>query len=293
MNIIKINQLEFPTLEAAWEGINEYLINNETQIRAMGGGTYGTEMVSYDNFIHCYKPYISPDYNFGAILGYKYKKWSKLINNYVDLNYLDLVKSEVLDREKKKSGHYNYTFHFANAHGSGKDCLISLSFCRRKGQKEPYVIYTTRASEVTSRLIFDFLLIQRICEYVYGKEKAQTCDVLCYIPFMFVNVERFLFYMGYKGRNCVVKQMVMRREGSETYTPFQVRCLSKFDEFMIRDPKTIKYKVHRRSALQIQKDKDGKPLSKAPDLFAKNLTLPFNPKLKVKDIEKLNRDIKG
>ena len=289
MNLVKINQLEFPTLETAWEGINEYLVNNETQIKEMGGGTYGTEMVSYDNFIHIYKPYISPNYNFGEILGYKYKKWSKLINNYVNLNYLDLVKSEVLDREKKKSGHYNFTFHFDNAHGSGKDCLISLSFCRRKGQKEPYVIYTTRASEVTSRLIFDFLLIQRICEYVYGKEKAQTCDVLCYIPFMFVNVERFLFYMGYKGKKCVKS-----KPGSESYTLFQERCLKKFDEYMTVKPESIKRKVHRRSALQIQKNpQTGKPLSNAPDLFAKDLILPFKPKFKDKDIEKLNRDLLG
>lgn len=291
MNIIKINQLEFPTLELAWEGVNDYLINNEKLIRERGGGTYGTEMVSYDNFIHIYKPYISPKYNFGDILGYKYKKWTKLINNYVNLNYLDLVKAEVLDRESKKSGHYNYTFHFDNAHGSGKDCLISLSFCRRRGQKEPYVIYTTRASEVTSRLIFDFLLIQRMVEYVYGVEKAQQCEVLCYIPFMFVNVERFLFYMGYKGRD-IVKPKTMFDKDTPYYSPFQERCLKKFDEFMTRDPETIKYKVHRRSALQIQRDKHGKPLSKCPDLFAKDLTLPFNPKLKDADIAKLNRDLK-
>lgn len=298
MNLIQINQLEFPTLEAAWEGINEYLVNNETKIRKAGGGTNGTEMVSYDNFIHIYKPYISPKFNFGAILGYKYKKWSKLINNYVDINYLDLVKAEVTSREKRRSCHYNYTFHFDNKHGSGKDCLISLSFCRRKGSREPYVIYTTRASEVTSRLIFDFLLIQRICEYVYGKERAQQCDVLCYIPFMFVNVERFLFYMGYKGRDKAVKKQWNKEESYEgkeqvelSYSLYQERCIKKYDEYMSKDPMLIRYKVHRRAALQIQKDKDGKPLSKAPDLFAKDLTFPYNPKYKEDDIERLNKDM--
>ena len=295
MNILKLNQLEFPTLETAWEGINEFLVNNEELINSNGGGTYGTELVSYDNVIHIFKPYISPDYNFGEILGYKYKKWSKLINNYVNMNYLDLVKSEVVDREKKKSSHYNYTFHFDNAHGSGKDCLISLSFCKRKGSKDPYVIYTTRASEVTSRLIFDFLLIQRITEYVYGEEKAKNCDVICYIPFMFVNVERFLFYMGYKGKNCIKKAKQVEIELGEKngkYSKFQERCLSKYDEFMQRDPASIKYKVHRRSALQIQKGPDGKPKSKTPDLFAKDLTFPYKKKYKEKDIEKLNVDLK-
>lgn len=291
MNLLKLNQLEFPTLEAAWEGVNEYLANNEEEIRKKGGGTYGTEMVSYDNFLHIFKPYINPMYNFGEILGYRYKKWTKLINNYINMNYLDLVKSEVVSREKNKSGHYNYTFHFDNSHGSGKDCLISLSFCRRKGEKDPYVIYTTRASEVTSRLIFDFLLIQRMIEYVYGVDKAQHCDVLCYIPFMFVNVERYLFYMGYKGKKVLKKNRINNPEGSEKYSPFQERCIKKYDEFMVIDPDKIKYKVHRRSAVQIQKNpQTGKPISNCPDLFAKDLTLPFNPKYKVNDIEKLNKN---
>lgn len=292
MNQLIINQLEFPTLELAWEGINEFIVNNEKLIRSRGGGTYGTEMVSYDNYIHIFKPYISPDFNFGRILGYRYKKWSKLINCYVDMNYLDLVKTEVVNRERNKSAHYNYTMHFSNSHGSGKDCLISLSFCRRRGQKDPYVIYTSRASEVTSRLIFDFLLIQRICEYVYGVERAQQCDVVCQIPFMFVNVERFLFYMAYKGKKTSVKKLEYDPENitGREYSPFQVRCRNKYDEFMSKDPDTIKYKTHRRSALQIQKDEKGNPKSKCPDLFAKNLTLPFHKKLKDKDIAKLNKE---
>lgn len=279
---LPINKMSFDNLELAWEGINEFLINRERKIRKNGGGNYGTEMMSYDNFLYVKKAYISPKFNFGIILGYKYKKWSKLINNYVDPNYLDLVKGEVVSREEKRASHYNYTMHFSNSHGSGKDCLISLSFCRRKGKKNPYVIYTTRASECTSRLIFDFLLIQRLCEYVYGKDKE--VGVLCYIPFMFINVERFLFYMGYKGRDIV--------KYKEEPTAFQKRCLAKFDEFSTRDTKTIKYKVHRRAALQIQKDpKTSRPIANAPDLYARDLAYPFNPKLKVRDIEKLNKSL--
>mgnify|MGYP003402936159 CR=1 FL=1 len=285
----QINQMEFPTLEAAWEGINEYLANNEREIIKKGGGCYGTEMVSYDNFIYIYKSWISPDFNFGHILGYKYKKWSKLINNYVDQNYLDLVKGEVLDRERKKSLNYNYTMHFANSHGSGKDCLISLSFCKRKGNKNPFVIYTTRASECTSRMIFDFLLIQRICEYVYGK--GVTVEVACYIPFMFINIERFLMYMGYKGRDILkpTKLEPNRQNSPEEYSNFQKKCIVKYDHYMAVNPKDIKYKVHRRAALQIQKDANSKPIANAPDLLAKDLTYPFNKKLKVKDIDKLNK----
>lgn len=279
--MVHVHKFEYPTLDLAWEGINEYLVNHEKKIRERGGATYGTEMVCYDSFIHVYKSTVRPDFNFGKILGYKFKKWSKLVNNYVNFNYLDLVKSEVVSRESKKAKHYNYTFHFDNAHGSGKDCLIALSFCRRQGQENPFVIYTTRASEATSRLIFDFLLIQRIVEYVYGKDK--TVEVLCYIPFVFVNVERFLIYMAYKGEDCVVK-----KDGE--YSPYQKRVVTKYHEFLNKPIEQIKYKVHRRAAMQVKKDGKGNPIANAPDLFAKDLHLLFNKnKLKTKDIEKLNK----
>lgn len=250
----------------------------------MGGGNYGTELVCYDNFIHIFKPYISPKFDFGKALGYRYKKWSKLINNYVDMNYLDIVKAEVLSREVKKSSHYNYTFHFANKHGSGKDCLISLSFCRRKGQKNPYAIWTTRASEVTSRLLFDFLLIQRILEYVYGKEKAQTCEVVAMIPFCYVNIERYLIYMAYKGK----KQSVYATpfKGKLEFTPFQIKCRNKYDEFKNKHLDEIRYKVHKRSAAQVQG-----AIDHIPSLYAKDLTFPYRKKLHEKDIAKLNNSL--
>jgi hypothetical protein len=275
---LKLNHLEYPTLETAWEGINEFFCNREEEILKLGGGKYGTELVCYDNIIHIFKPFISPEFNFGKALGYRFKKWSKLINNYVDYNYLDLVKSEVMGREKKKASHYNYSFHFSNTHGSGKDCLISLTFCRRKGQKNPYVLFYTRASEVTSRLIFDFLLIQRMVEYVYGVELTKNVDVVCQIPFMYCNIERFLIYMAYKGRDCV--------KVKDKPSDFQGKVLKRYDEFLTKPLKDIKYKVHRRSAVQVQHATDH-----IPNLFAKDLSFPYNKKLRDKDIERLNTDL--
>jgi hypothetical protein len=284
---LKINQLEFPTLLAAWEGINEFMVNQEAKIRENGGGNYGTELVSYDNFLHIFRPIIPDTFDFGKALGYRNKKWSKLINNYVDMNYLDIVKSEVLSREGKKSSHYNYTFHFANKHGSGKDCLISLSFCRRRGQKNPYAIWTTRASEVTSRLLFDFLLIQRILEYVYGKEKALLCEVVCMIPFCYVNIERFLIYMAYKGPKCI------KREYHETngldkleYTSFGKKCLDKYYEFKNKPIEEIRYKVHKRAAVQVQGTTEN-----IPHLYAKDLTFPYTPKVSTRDVLRLNNSL--
>jgi hypothetical protein len=284
---LKITQLEFPTLQLAWEGINEYLVNQEHKVKKAGGANYSTELVLYDVMIHSFKSTVDPEFNFGKALGYRYKKWSKLINNYVNFDYLELIRSEVNQREKRRSAHYNFTYHFDNSHGSGKDCLIALTFCRRKGQDNPFVIFNTRASEVTSRMLFDFLLIERIVEYVYGK--GVTVEVVCNIPFLFVNIERFLIYMAWKGRKCVKGHKVnpyTNRElpkGEVFYTDYQQKCMDKYDKFKNTHLDEIKFKVHKRSAVQVQ----GKT-EHIPDLFAKDLTFPFNRKLKDKDIAKLD-----
>lgn len=278
-----INKFEFANFDEAWQGLNEYLANKGPRIIKRGGGVYSSEMVSYDNFIYVWTNKLSPDFNFGKALGYRNKKWSKLINNYVNMNYLDLVKSEVVAREGRRAKHYNFTFHFDNSHSSGKDCLISLTFCRRKGKEHPMVIYNTRASEVTSRLVFDFLLIQRICEYVYGADV--NCEVLCIIPFMFINIERFLIYMGHRGRDVAVK---VGKKGPNDY---QKKLLNKFDDFLNKPIELIKYRVHKRSALQVKRNPDGTPQANVKDLFAKELTFPYNKKFRLKDIEKLNKSL--
>lgn len=283
---MQLKHHKFPTLQAAWEGLNEYLANCEDEIKELGGGTYGTEMVAYNTFITVNKAWVDPNFNFGRVLGYRNKKWSKLINNYVDFNYLDLVKSEVRERERKKAKSYNYTFRFDNSHGSGKDCLISLTFMRKVGNDCPIVIYNTRASEATKRMIFDFLLIQRMVEYVYGEDV--NVEVTAFIPFMYINVESYLIYMAWKGRNKAV-----RVKKGEKVGKFQERLYSKFDEFSTRPLESIKYKVHKRAAAQVQKDENGDPVSGAPDMFAKDILFE-NKKIKLaaaSKIDKLNSGV--
>jgi hypothetical protein len=280
-----LKQFHFPTLEAAWEGMNEYLYLQEKEIKSLGGGNYGTEIVLYDAMITVDKTWISPDFNFGSALGYTSKKWSKLINNYVDLRYLELVKNEVREREAKKAKSYNHTMHFDNSHGSGKDCLISLTFQRRISSDIPTVIYHTRASEATKRMIFDFLLIQRLVEYVYGDGVA--VEMVAYIPFVFINVESFLIYMGYKGgKDC--KALRIKEPGQ-----FQSRILRRWDDFQEKPIEKITFRVHKRAAIQIKRDADGNLLYKpAKDVFAKDLVINFKPrKVKASEVEKLNEGL--
>lgn len=278
----KATQLFFPTLEYAWEGIQELLINNQREITEKGlGGTYGTEMAIYNLLVNVERAKISSDFNFGANLGYSIKKWSKLVNNYINFDYLDLVKSEVMAREKKKSTSYNILVRFDNSHNSGKDCLIGLQFQKRLTDDYPTIIFTTRASEATKRMIFDYLLLQRMAEYVYGKE--QIVQAMLFIPFCYINVESFLIYCGYKGGP---EKVLLPDEKTGKYTLFQERVIARWAKFKHEPVDNIKYRVHKRAAMQIQ------GLSGQPDLFARDLKLNRNIlRMSQKSLDKLNKGL--
>lgn len=261
-----VNELKFISLQDAWEGVNEFMVSNPDKIISQGGGIYGTEFISYDNRICTNNCFIDPNFDFGAVLGYSPKKWTTLIKNYVDFSYLDLLKSEITYRRNKKAKSYNYAFRFSNKYGGGKDCLIALVFSKKVTEEFPTVNFSVRVSEVTSRLIFDFLLIQRICEYVYGK--GYPVEVKFDAPSMYVTAERFTMYAEYAGWERIEKLL------NHPTDKFQQRIKSVWNHFStMENPNTIKYKSHRRCALTMRKDEDGHSLKRVPSLKAKDLPL--------------------
>lgn len=274
----KFTQFHFATLEEAWAGINEYLVNNQPEIEKNGGGIYGTQMMLYNAIIQVETSWINPNFDFAKILGYTDRKWSKLVSNYVDLNYLDLVKREVLAREKKKTVNYTHSFHFSNKHQSGKDCLISLIFQRKMGNDRPTVVYHTRAVEATKRMIFDFLLIQRIVEYVYGKDISVEVEMV--IPFIFIAAEGVILFSNYKP----MKDLVHNWDNPNVY---QGRVIKAWEKLSTTPIDQIKYRVHKRSAVGVQRDSSGNPLHGRKKLCAKDLQLIKPPKNK-KLLAKLN-----
>ncbi len=264
---MEMNILHYKNLQEAWEKVQEHIVNNEPKVRGEWGGyLYSTMLSLYDVIMIVDDCRIDRNFNFGKCLGYTDKKWSKLINNYVNRDYLDLVKSEIQLKESKRGPHYVHTYHFDNRFGSGKDCLISLTIERRKTEDIPVLTYHTRASEITKRLIFDFLLIQRIAEYIYGKK--QRCKVIIHLCFCFVNLECFMMYVAWKGTGWMKKQNGLIRD----YSPFQKKCLEKYDKFLNTDLEKIKYKVHQRAAAQVHWWA-GKVELNIPDLLARDLKL--------------------
>lgn len=260
--------MEFKDATSAWKGINRYMVKEEKTVIEKGGAIYGPELISYNNFIRIKNMKVDPDFDFGFVLSYKDKKWSALVNNYVNFNYLDLIKSEIAIREKKGARSYNYALQFANHHGGGKDCLIAMNFTKRVNIDVPVVVFEVRVSEVTHRLIFDFLLVQRIIEYVYGTEKQVEAHFIA--PSMFITAERIMAF------NNVVKLKKLLKEAIKTKQVgrFQKQILTKYKKYSTVDPMSIQFRSFRRAAQSLQIDeKTGRPVSGAKPLLAKDLQL--------------------
>ena len=228
------------TSQEAWEYINEFLVTEEEFIKKKGGFRSGPQVISYDHFIEINKAWVDPEFDFGKMFGYRIQKWTKLISNYVDLNLLDLCKSEVLEREKKKNQNYNIAFKFSNVHTSGHGCLISLVFQRRYTQDNPIIIMNLRSSEVTKRLLFDFLLVQRIAEYIYGPNVSVSLKLYC--GNVYLTAENFVMYHNHKN----LYDLLRNYDNEMVIKVFQV-----LEKFSKPEAMQIKYKVHLRSVKRL------------------------------------------
>lgn len=129
---LKVRQVFYPTSQAAWEGINGIFIKGDPILFAEGeGGRISSSAIyAYNVVVNIRKAWMDPEFDFGKLFNYQKTKWNLLLNNYVNLNQLDLMRSKVRSTELKGS-HYNYSFDFDNTHSNGKGCLIAASFCRR------------------------------------------------------------------------------------------------------------------------------------------------------------------
>lgn len=269
----RITKLKFDNLQLGWQGINEFLYLHCHKITDRQGGFHGSEFVSYNNYVIMENAWVDPEFDFGRILGYSDKKWSGLVNNYVDLHYLDLMRAEITRRVASNARAYNYTYHFDNSHGSGKDCLVAITFTKRFTQDRPVLVFQIRTSEVTKRLLFDFLLVQRIGEYIYGHNDF---EVHLFAPSFYITAESFVMYNNVKPIKPLLKRF--NKKHKLELHKFQTKVLTKFDEYINHpDPLSIMFRVNRRSVMQIQKDKNGIPISGVKSMKAKELVLkPLN-----------------
>lgn len=267
MKELSVKQVEFATSQEAWEGINELFIRTEPSffLEEKGGLIASGVAYAYNVVINIRKAWMDPEFDFGKMFNYQMQKWTLLINNYVNLNKLDLMRSQVRDYDRKGFKNYNFSFSFDNNHTNGKGCLIAVCFCRRLDLDVPIMIANLRSSEITKRLAFDLLLLQRMGEYVYGEDTTFMIQLNC--NQMYCNVETLIMYDTWKKIRKVTKDI----KEPHKWTTEVNRMLKYFKKV---DEKEIKYKVYRRTLACLQPGKV--PGKKISTLKCKDLLLGYD-----------------
>lgn len=251
---------EFSTSQEAWEKINEYFLIKPKEIFDENSIYNRGVSALYNVFFTIRKAWVDPDFDFGKMFNYKEQKWTILINNYLDLNQLDLLRSKIRYFQTKYNQNYNLSYSFDNTHSNGKGCLLSATFSRRVGDDTPNITINLRSSEITKRLIFDFLLVQRMGEYIYGPNTSFTMSV--FATQMYCNTETVLMYNSYKD----VLPLIEKSE-DKAWVKFAKEAFDKF----FTDPKSFgSYKVYLRAAKCINPKAFN---HKYTPLLAKNLSI--------------------
>lgn len=241
-----LHSLEFATSQEAWEKLNEGFLRLDPILFEKGSTANSGVAVVYNVFIKIRKAWVDPEFDYGRCFNYKETKWTSLLNNYIDFNKLDLMRSKLRILKNKYNQNYNVTYMFNNHHDNGKQCLIAATFSKRFGEDIPVITMVIRASEITKRLIFDFLLIQRMSEYVYGPD--QSVQINLFATQMYGNVETLLMYHTHKPLKKVLK-------GTDKENPWIKRLKEIFDKFQNGTEKEFSsFKVFFRSFKVLRPD---------------------------------------
>lgn len=229
----------YRTSTMAWERLNEAFVINARTLEAIakGGALY-----AYDLLVKIDNPQVDPELDLGRLFNYTKAKWTQLVKNYVDREVLDEVARAVQKEEAENNKSYNIPMAFSNKHKGGKSCLLSMVFSGRVGKDKPNITIFLRASEVTKRLLCDLVLFQRIGEYVYGDTPF---SLTIFFNQIFNDDVVLLMYHAHQDLRALFK-----------YNPNdRTRYLAPlFEEYLQKDPKDVKYKVHRRVVKVLRPD---------------------------------------
>lgn len=240
---------EFATSQELWEWINETLCSpGDSSIKNLGAVRHGNELSLYEVYWVVHKAWIDPKFDFGRTLYYRLTKWKSLVSNYINRNHLDLVKSEIQAREMRKNYIYNIGMDFDNSHTSGKGCLLSMILSRKGPREWPILTCVLRASEVTKRLPFDLLLMQRVGEFIYGKAVSVELRIFC--PDMYQTTDGAIMYNNHKP---IMEGVTL---DDEPKSSFYRKCIEGFQKYSNVDLNSIKYRVSLRTAQSIRQGKD-------------------------------------
>lgn len=253
-----IHSLEFATSMEAWEKINEYFLQMNPILFSKGALANSGLAVCYNIFVHIRKAWVDPEFDYGRHFNYTSSKWSVLLNNYIDFNKLDLMRSRIRQMKVKYNQNYNVSYIFNNKHDNGKQCLIAATFSKRFQEDIPVITMILRASEITKRLMFDLLLVQRMAEYVYGPNQSVQLNI--FATQMYGNTETLIMYDAHKSVPKIIKKY------NNPWTDNVKKVYKKFKEGKEKDFQS--FKVYFRSFKVVRPD-----LYQYKPLLAKDLVI--------------------
>lgn len=259
------HQLYFSTSQECWEKLNEYFITKDCpDLFDFASSSNSGLLCCYNVFISIKKAWVDPEFDYYRMFDYTISKWTSLLNNYLNLNKLDLLRSRIRYLNQKYNQNYNLTYCFSNRHDNGKGCLISVTFSRRLSDATPVLTAHLRSSEITKRLIFDLLLIQRMGEYVYGEGVSLQLNL--FFCQMYNNPETLCMYHSFKDINPLVEQC--------TDEEWKSQLKRQWDIFSTNDTSKFTYGVYKRIHRCLRRDlymaKQREPL------LAKDLTIGYS-----------------
>lgn len=251
-------KLEYQNFLKAWEGINELFLDTSPKVlKEFNGVRHSRALYLYNVPIEIKYPVLDPEFDFGRLFNYSHQKWRMLMSNYINMEELKELKAELNHNISNKKP-YNISYNFSNTHKQGKKCLLALILTKRYGDNTPYITVYLRSSEVTKRLAVDFLLIQRIGEYLYGNEAFK---VIFNVNQLFNDDTVLLMYGAYKALTPIL------RRGENEYCKILYK---RYTEMLEGEENQFKkYKVHWRAFKVLRPD-----LYKYPKTLAKECKLP-------------------
>ena len=122
------HNLEFATSQEAWEGLNEMFLYHDKKLFKHGSSHTSGMSAVFNVFVKIRKSWVDPEFDYGKLFNYREQKWTSLVNNYLNLNKLDLLRSKVRYFQSKYNQNYNISYSFDNHHDNGKGCLLSATF---------------------------------------------------------------------------------------------------------------------------------------------------------------------
>ena len=105
-----LHSLEFATSQEAWEKLNEAFLRLDPVLFDKGATANSGVAVVYNVFVKVRKAWVDPDFDYGRCFNYKDAKWTSLLNNYIDFNKLDLLRSKVRSMKRSYNQNYNISY---------------------------------------------------------------------------------------------------------------------------------------------------------------------------------------